>query len=202
MRRATIVVGDLSATPEHNFGSASLGWWCAVGVLLIGGMGVALAIGVYFFLLPIAHGQPSAAPLPPLGPATAFVALAILSELGNAWMKRVARARAATAVRWGLVAMSGLGIALLVLRGFEFAAMTVRWDQNAYGSVVWALLLLHTMYLACAVFGGIVPAVLTWTRRVDDRRFGNVSDNVMYWHFIVWSGALVYLVLYWTPRWL
>jgi len=29
-----------------------------------------------------------------------------------------------------------------------------------------------------------------------------VSDNALYWHFIVWSWVVLYVVIYWVPRWL
>jgi heme/copper-type cytochrome/quinol oxidase subunit 3 len=105
-------------------------------------------------------------------------------------------------VRRGLVVMGVLGLALLVLRGFEIAAMGVRWDQDAYGSIVWALLLLHTTVIATVVFRTLVLAVLAWMKRADVRRFSDVSGNALHWHFICWSWVLIYLVIYWTPRWL
>jgi len=200
MRRATTLAGDLSALPDHNVGSKSLGWWGIVGLMLIGGTGVALAIGAYFFLVTSLHGAPSDAG-PALGPASAFIALALLGGLPNAWTARVARARKAGAMRRGLAVTSVLGIALLALRGFEIAALDVRWDRDAYGSIVWALLLLHTVFIASGVLDTLVLAALAWTRRFDGSRFGDVANNALYWHFIVGSGVLVYLVLYWTPRW-
>jgi len=202
MRRATIVVGDVSALPDYNFGPTSLGWWGVIGFMLIEGMGFVLAIGAYYFLVPFEHSWPPSAPVPPLPWATAFLVLAIASELPNVWVNRVAHRCNLVAVQWGLTLMSLLGLALLVLRGFEIATMNVRWDQNAYGSIVWALLLLHTTHITTDVFDSLVLTALVWTKKVDGRKFSDVSDNALYWHFIVWSWALLYLVIYWTPRWL
>ena len=39
------------------------------------------------------------------------------------------------------------GLVLIAVRGFEFAALNVQWDTNAYGSIVWALLALHTTHI-------------------------------------------------------
>ena len=36
----------------------------------------------------------------------------------------------------GLVVCLLFALAFLVVRGFEFAALNVRWDTNAYGSIV------------------------------------------------------------------
>ena len=202
MKRATTAVGDLSSLRDYNFGPTSLGWWAVFGFMLIEGMGFVLAIGAYYYLVPFERSWPPTAPVPPLPWATAFLALGLLSDVPNVWVDRVARRFDLQAVRWGLVIMSLLGIAMLVVRGFEIAAMNVRWDQNAYGSIVWALLLLHTTHISTDVYDSLVLTVLVWTKKVDGRKFTDVSDNGLYWHFIVWSWALIYLVIYWTPRWL
>ena len=78
----------------------------------------------------------------------------------------------------------------------------MRWDTNAYGSIVWALLVLHTFHTLTDVYDSCVLAVLVHSMKVDGRKFSDVADNALYWHFIVWSWAVVYLVVYWTPRWL
>ena len=51
------------------------------------------------------------------------------------------------AVRCDLVIMTTVGLVLLGLRASEFRTLNVRWDQNAYGSIVWILLGLHTAHL-------------------------------------------------------
>ncbi|NUS38936.1 MAG: cytochrome C oxidase subunit III [Lysobacter sp.] len=202
MKRATSVVGDLAGLPDHNYGPTSLGWWGVIGFMLIEAMGFVLAIGTYYYLVPYERSWPPTAPVPPLPWATAFLVVGVLSELPNAWVNRMARQQRLAAVQWGLTLMSVLGLVMLVLRGFELVAMNARWDQNAYGSIVWALLLLHTMHISTDVFDSIVLAVLVWTKKVDGRKFSDVSDNALYWHFIVWSWLVLYLVIYWTPRWL
>lgn len=202
MKRATTVVGDLAGLRDFNFGPTSLGWWAVVGFMLIEGMGFVLAIGAYYFLVPFERSWPPTAPVPPLPWATAFLVVGLLSELPNVWINRVAHRFDLKGVQWLLTLMSLLGLVLVVIRGFEIAAMNVRWDQNAYGSIVWALLLLHTVHISTDVFDSIVLTVYVWTKKVDGRKFTDVSDNALYWHFIIWSWVLIYLVIYWTPRWL
>lgn len=202
MRRATTVVGDLSALPDHAFGSTSLGWWGVVGFMLIEGMGFVLAIGAYYFLLPNEPGWPPANPPPSLLWGSLFTLLAVLSELPNQWIKKRAECYDLAGVRIGLVLMVAIGLALLGLRAFEFTALNVRWDTNAYGSIVWAILALHTLHMATDVYDSAVLAALVFLKKVDGRKFSDVADNALYWHFIVWSWVILYGVVYWTPRWL
>ena len=51
-------------------------------------------------------------------------------------------------VRLLLPVMVAIGGVLLVIRGFEFNSLNVMWYDNAYGSIIWALLLLHTTHIA------------------------------------------------------
>ena len=43
--------------------------------------------------------------------------------------------------------MVAIGVVLLVIRGFEFNSLHVLWYSNAYGSIIWALLFLHTTHV-------------------------------------------------------
>ena len=36
---------------------------------------------------------------------------------------------------------------LLIIRGFEFNNLNCRWTDNAYASIIWALLILHTIHI-------------------------------------------------------
>lgn len=196
------VVADVSPLPDHGFGPSSLSWWAVFGFILIEGIAFVLAIGAYYYLLPNESVWPPTAPPPPLLWASLGTALLVATEPLNLWIKRQAKARRLAAVRWGLVAMTLLGLAIIGLRFVELDAMNVRWDRSAYGSIVWALILLHALHLATDVWDTGVLAAVAWIKGVDGRKFADVADNAMYWHFIVWSWVVIYFVVYWTPRWL
>jgi heme/copper-type cytochrome/quinol oxidase subunit 3 len=97
--------------------------------------------------------------------------------------------------------MSLLGIIPLILRVFEFPAMHIKWDQNAYGSIVWVMLGLHTTHILTDLVETLVLTCLMFSRHGDNgRRFGDVSDNAMYWNFVVATWLPMYACLYWVPR--
>jgi cytochrome c oxidase subunit 3 len=58
----------------------------------------------------------------------------------------------------------GIGAVLLVIRGFEFNSLNCRWTDNAYGSIIWALLLLHTTHILTDWIDTIVLWLLMRTR--------------------------------------
>ena len=89
----------------------------------------------------------------------------------------------------------------LVLRGFEFPPLNVRWDSNAYGSIVWVLLGLHTTHLGTDLGDtAVVLAALMFTTSRPRPRFGDVSENALYWYFVVLAWLPIYAVLYLVPR--
>jgi cytochrome c oxidase subunit 3 len=195
------IVADLSRLPLHGLGSASLTWWGTLAFMLIEGSGFALVIAVYLYLASIATSWPPGAPPPDLGPGTILTALLLVSLLPNLLLARWAKRQEMGKVRIGLIAMSLLGFAPLVLRWFEFPALNILWDSNAYGSVLWLLLGLHTTHLITDLGDTVVLTVLMFTRHGNNaRRFGDVQDNAMYWNFVVITWLPIYACIYWGPR--
>ena len=201
MIRAETIVGDVSGLPDHNVGPASLGWWGAIGFILVQCMGFVLTICAYYYMLTRdLSGLPNAEP-PLLLWSSIVTGLAIASEIPNAWVKRRARQNDLRATQLGLLLVTGIGVSLLALRMVEFAALDVRWDSNAHGSIVWSLLVLHSTCMAAAVIGWGVMAAQAFRMEVTGRRFSAIAPGALQWHFVVWSWVVLYVVIYWTPRW-
>ena len=195
------IAADLSSLPLHGKESASLTWWGTGAFILIEGMGFALAIAIYLYLLSVAPSWPINSAPPELGPGTIVAAILLASVAPNWLVARWAAREDLRKVRIGLLIMTLFGIAPLVVRIFEFPAMLVLWDTNAYGSTVWLMLGLHTTHLITDLGDTIVLAVLMFTRHGNSRRrFGDVQDNALYWYFVVLSWLPLYACLYWVPR--
>jgi cytochrome c oxidase subunit III len=195
------VVADLSQLPLHGMGSASLTWWGTLGFMLIEGSGFALVLAVYLYLASIAPEWPLGAPPPDLLPGTIITLLLLLSLIPNILIARWARQEDIGKVRIGLIVMTLSGIAPLVPRAFEFSALNVLWDSNAYGSITWTLLGLHTTHLITDLADTLVLLALMFTRHGRNRRrFGDVQDNAMYWNFVVLTWLPIYACLYGVPR--
>ncbi len=195
------VVADLSLLPLHGQASASVTWWGTLAFMLIEGTGFALVLAIYLYLADIAREWPLAAPPPDLGPGSGTTAILIASLAPNFLILRWAAQEQLIKVRIGLLVMVLFGIAPLVVRVFEFPALHVSWDSNAYGSITWTLLGLHTTHLITDLVDTLVLAVLMFTRHGrNKRRLGDVQDNALYWYFVVVTWLPIYGVLYWAPR--
>lgn len=196
------IVGDLAHLPQSATGARHLVWWGNIGFMAIEGTAFALAIGAYLYLMSQTAPWPPAGTHPPdLLWAAVFTLGLVLSEVPNLWVRRKALAKDERGVRLGTLAMALIGATLLIPRAYEFNHLGVRWFDNAYGSVVWLLMVLHTSHLVTDLGDTIVQCTWLYTHEVGDDQFADVEDNVNYWTFVVLSwlpiGALVYLV----PRW-
>ncbi|MBV8963263.1 MAG: cytochrome c oxidase subunit 3 [Hyphomicrobiales bacterium] len=196
--RAVLDVSDL---PMHGLEAASPTWWGTFGFMLLEGTGFALVIAIYLYLLSLAPQWPIGAQPPRLGPGTILTVILVISIVPNYWILKWARERDLRKVRVGIVVMSLLGIAPIIPRAFEFPALGISWDSNAYGSILWTMLGLHTTHIVTDVADTLVLAALMFTRHGDNpRRFGDVQDNALYWNFVVLTWLPLYICIYWLPR--
>ena len=191
-------VADLSALPTWAFGSSSTPWWGTLAFVGIEGTGFGLAIGAYFYLAAVNTswlGQQAGSPWA----GSALTVLLLASVIPNWWAGDVARKQDLRRVRLALLVMSAIGTVGIVIRGFEIASLTVRWDTNSYGSMVWMLVGLHATHLITDVVDTWVLTALMFTRHAQPRRFSDVTDNAFYWYFVVIAWLPLYFLLYWLP---
>jgi cytochrome c oxidase subunit 3 len=200
MSARTVV--DVSPLPKFAFGHKGLVWWGTVGFMVIEGSMFVMALIVYFYLrLKVEEWPPNVAN-PGISFATMNLVLILLSCIPNALAKKAAESFNLSAVRLWLVVLTVIGVAAVILRGFEYTQLNTLWDDNAYGSITWVLLSMHTIHVATDVVDGGVLTALMFAGPVTERRFVDVSENSLYWYFIVAWWIPIYLVVYWAPRWL
>jgi cytochrome c oxidase subunit 3 len=195
------LVGDVSRLPTHGFGPESPMWWGTLGFIALEGTGFALAGGMYLYLAHVGQQWPIGAPAPDLWAGTMVTIILIASAIPNQFSSKWARAENLRKVRLALIVMTLFGVAPLIVRAFEFPAMRIKWDANAYGSIVWFLLGLHTTHLITDLGDTVVLTVLMWTRHGKvGKRLSDVTDNATYWNFVILSWLPIYFLIYWVPR--
>jgi cytochrome c oxidase subunit 3 len=202
MREAVTREIDVSALPTYAFGHRSLMWWGTVGIMVIEGTVFVLAIVAYFYVRTRVETWPPSAASPNLFWGSLNTLILLLSLAPNQWAKKAAEREDLTQVRIALVIALAFGAAFLLVRVFEFQTLNVRWDTNAYGSAVWMLMGLHTAHLLTDVLDTVVLAVLMFTGPLEGKRFVDVSENSLYWYFVVVAWLPLYAVIYLAPRYL
>ena len=194
------IVGDISRLPASGFRSHSLWGWAAMAFMLMEGTGFALAGAAYIYLMGGAERWPLEGPPPDLLWGTLMTVLLLASLPPTFALSRAARRReVGPTQRWAVVVFL-LNALALVVRGFEFPHLNIRWDQDAYGSITWALMLLHTTHLVTDFIDTLFVTLLLFTHPVDSERFSDVDDDAVYWTFVVAAWIPIYLLVYWAPR--
>jgi heme/copper-type cytochrome/quinol oxidase subunit 3 len=202
MTRPVRFTDDVAALPTAKTGPSSLTWWGIVGFMLIEGAAFGLAFAAYFFLMGHEQGwPPEGRAAPGLLAGTLFTILMLLSEIPNTNIKQAANAGDVPTIRLLMPVMVVIGAILLIIRGFEFNSLHVRWTDNAYGSIIWALLLLHTTHILTDWFDTVVLwALIRTPLGYEPRRLVDVDENSLYWRYVWLLWLPIYLMIYWIPR--
>jgi heme/copper-type cytochrome/quinol oxidase subunit 3 len=193
---------DVAKLPDFAFGHQGLIWWGTIGFMVIEGSMFVMVLITYFFLRTRVAEWPPSLPNPDVTLGTINTLVLLASIVPNQMLERAAERIDLARVRRLLLVCLPFGLAFLTIRVFEFSSLGARWDSNAYGSIVWFLMGLHTAHMVTEVAETSVLTALMHTAHVEKKRFVDVSENAFYWYFVVLSWIPIYLAVYFAPRWL
>jgi len=194
------VIHDVSEYPDYAFGHRDPLWWGTMGFVVIEAMTLAVCFASYFYLArnePV--WPPPPAPMPSLAVSSVAVAVVLLSIFPAAWSARAARRYDHDAARRALITHSSAGLLLLALRAAELVGLGVRWDDHAYGSVVWFTLGVHTMVVLTDVADTLFATAIFLRRKEENKHLAGLVDNADYWYFVVASWVVTYLIVFVGP---
>jgi cytochrome c oxidase subunit III len=192
---------DVRHLPSTAFGPRVTVWWGVLGLLAIEGTMFAMLVGSYFYLRQDSPAWPPlGTPPPAIGVTTANVALLVLSVIPMALVDRAARRRQRVAIAGWLLVLTLAGLASCALRWFEFFSLGCRWDDHAYGSIVWVILGMHMVHLVTSTAENFILDVLMFRGPVEMKHFVDVHVNALYWYFVVGSWVVLYAIVVWAPR--
>lgn len=198
--RARTAALDVADIPEYGFGHRSILWWATASMMVIEGMVFALVIVSYLYLKGRVPHWPPSGPGPDLRWGTLNTIILLLSCVPNALTKKAAEQLDLSKTRLWLGVCVVFGVAFNAVRALEFTVLNVRWDSNAYGSIVWLALGFHTVHVVTDFLDTSVLAALIYFGPVDEHRFVDVSENALYWYFVVLTWLPIYAVVYFAPR--
>jgi cytochrome c oxidase subunit III len=192
---------DVSGLPTYAFGHRALTWWATWSMIFMEGTMLVILLITYFFLrTAVPNWPPGTTPPPDLVWGTINAAIIVGSVVPNHLAKRASESLDLKRTRvWMLVTLA-FAVAFGIIRIFEFKHLHCRWDQNAYGSIVYLNLGFHTTHLLTDMVDTVVLIALMFIGPVEGRRFVDVSENCIYWDFVIVIWLLIYAVLYLAPR--
>ena len=201
MREREVI--DVSRLPGFAFGSRAVTWWAVWGFLAIEGTMLALCFVTYFYLRDrVTYWPPPPTELPELLIPTINLFVILLSALPMYLLEKAAkRLDAPRVIIWHIVC-DVAGLIFIALRFLEFRSLNVYWDSNAYGSIVWTIMVIHTFHLIAEVVETIVVTVLLALGHTQPRYMVDATDNALYWYFIVAIWIPCYALVYLAPRFL
>ena len=191
---------DVSHLPDYAFSHRSIMWWGGASLMAIEGMMFALLIVSYIYLKGRSPEWPPGYFAPVLFWGTLNTAILLASSVPNQLAKKAAERMDLRALRLSLAIAIGFGVVFSIVRMFEFAALNVWWDSNAYGSVVWVLLGFHTTHLVTDLVDSVALEVLLFTGPLQKSHFVDAAENSLYWHYVVIAWLPVYAFIYLAPR--
>jgi cytochrome c oxidase subunit III len=192
---------DASELPEVVFGSKDLAFWGTVGFMVIEGTTLAILVSCYLYLWQnFERWPPASTALPDLVLPTVSMLFLVASNLPAWWLRKACQAKDLPATKRWLVVCTLVSMGWIAFRLLEFRAVNTRWDDDAYGSAVWALLFAHFTLLAVEMAETLLFALIFVTRNAEEKHFPDVEDDTMYWFFVTLVWVPIWFVVYVLPR--
>lgn len=187
------LLDDAAAGPEANV------WWGVMGLIVIETVVFGTLIVSYFYYEASIANWPSEDPPALLLPSINTLVL-VLSSLAIWTADRGIARGSQTRLRLGLLASIVLAVVFLVLKAIELREKPYRWDDHAYGSIVWTMLGLHALHVTSVFLKSCTMAVLAFKGFFTRHSYVGVQVNGLYWHFVVVIWIPIFLTIYLSPR--
>jgi heme/copper-type cytochrome/quinol oxidase subunit 3 len=200
---------DVSSLPDSELDHRSLVWWGNVLLIAIETTMFALLVAGYFYVRPnflewppprVSGPEALFDPVPALRLPTMNLLLLLLTLVPMIAADRACLRRDERTVKRMLAAFLALALACIALRFREFGALHFRWDDNAYGSIVWTTVGMHLLHLIVGVLEFLLMLVWLVARGLDDKHARDVRVTAVYWYWIVGTWVILYTILIPGPR--
>lgn len=206
--RSTIDVAEL---PPSAIDHRSPIWWGNALLLLIETTMFAILVATYFYIRQnyenwpppqVDFQPPNLHPAPDLFWGTLNLAVILGATFSMLMADWAALRFDRKSVLFSTGATVLLAATAIVLRFREFHGTYFRWDDNAYASVVWAILLMHLLHLIVGFCeDGLMLAYIA-KYGLDDKHARDVRVTAVYWYWIGGVWVPLYALVYFGPYWI
>ncbi|MCA1582258.1 MAG: cytochrome c oxidase subunit 3 [Acidobacteria bacterium] len=196
---------DVSRLPDITLDSGALFWWATAGLIAIEAMSFAIIIATFIYLrMTVTDWPPPTLPPPDLRWGIAGLVVLVISCVPIRMAEKIAgrgrpeedRRRIAALIRVFLL-IAAVAVAIRLL---EFPGTHCKWNNSAYGSVIWTTLGIHLLE-ALAGFAefAVVAAVLVGSH-AEEKHLLDVRACALFWYFIVAVWIPLFGMIYVFPR--
>jgi cytochrome c oxidase subunit III len=193
---------DVSTLQISAPGARAPLWWGVIGLLCVEGAVFALGIASYFYLrMRYTSWPPTDAGPPDLTMPLINLAVIVASWFPwNAVNKMALRDPNKGRIERQLIYAAVLGVGACVLRFWDFRALNCDWTEHSYGSIVWALVFLHSMHLVTSTIETVLLAVYVSETEMDNKHRLDLNVNAVYWGFVVVSWLILFAIIWGAGR--
>ena len=193
---------DVSDLPSVAFGRSNTTWLANVFYMTIEGTMFALLFASYFYLRTRTGSWPPIQLPPNLSFGVINGVVFLLSIIPARYAQKVASTGDRRRIRLALAGLAAFAIVNMILRGLELVNLNCRWYDNAYGSIVWSLIGLHTGHLITEFIETATILGVAFTPKMEGTRLADVAINSDYRYFVVVTAMLMDFIVYGTTRFL
>ena len=192
---------DVSGMSVYNNWTRAPLWWGFMGMIAIETTVFLAFIVSYFYLKnsnpmwPLMPHEPPELLLP-----TVNTAILIASSFVVHWGDRGIKAGKPRQLSISMLVAALMAIVFLILKVVEYGGKPLRWDDDAYGSIVWVIIGFHSAHVIALVLKTIIVDTLAWRGYFNQHRRLGAEVNGIYWHFVVLIWLPLYFTLYISPR--
>jgi heme/copper-type cytochrome/quinol oxidase subunit 3 len=208
---ATRSVIDVSGLPPSAIDHRSPIWWGNTLLLAIETTMFAILCASYFYLRQnfenwpppqVNYIPPNLHPVPDIFWGTLNLVVILSAGFFMFLTDRAAlRFDKRKVLLWGLFTVV-LGLLAIAFRFREFHGTQFRWDDNAYASVVWGILVMHLIHLLVGTSEDGFMFAYIIKHGLDDKHARDVRVTAVYWYWISGIWLALYLIVYLGPYWI
>jgi len=193
---------DAPAHAGEGFSHHAPIWWGNRLVMLLEAAGFAILVLTYFYIWRSSDNWPPTGVLvPDIGIGMLNLAILVVSILPMWHAARLAlRNHRPRVLGYWLLVCVLFGLAAAIVRLMEFKGVHTRWNSNPYGAIVWSILAVHFAHILAATLETLTLGILMLRGPVEEKHYGDITINAVYWYFVALSWVGLWTVLYLAPR--
>lgn len=192
---------DVAGLPEYSISSKAPLWWGQVLLCAIEGSMFCMLIAIYFYLrMGVDVWPPPGDRLPDATLSTVALAPLLLSAIASYWASEAAKKNSRGGMVGGLALNLILAAVFLALRYAMWRELNFNWASDAYGTVVWTILFLHTFDVVADLLMTLVLLIIVAIGRHGPKQRLGVHVDSIVWCFLVAIWLPLYAVLIWGTR--
>ena len=191
---------DVSDLPHGTADSRALLWWGNLGMMAIEGTMFAMVLATFLYLrVSNLDWPPPTVPKYDLILPIVNLVLLLLLIVPALVIDRAALRDDAGTVKIALLVCVTGGVAFLLIRSINMAALGFKWSDHAYGSIVWTTFFLHTLHMLAATGESTLLLVYAVKRPVMKKTLLDFRCLAVYWYFVALWWVPFFFLIYIEP---